>query len=39
VRLIAQLAHGMRERDVEYGLTALCVGMGMGAALLWQRAS
>jgi len=37
VRLIAQLAHGMRERDVEYGLTALCVGMGMGAALLWQR--
>jgi acetyl-CoA acyltransferase len=38
VRLIAQLAYGMRERDVEYGLTALCVGMGMGAALLWQRA-
>jgi acetyl-CoA acyltransferase len=37
VRLIAQLAYGMRERDVEYGITALCVGMGMGAALLWQR--
>ena len=37
VRLIAQLAHGMKERDVEYGLTALCVGMGMGAALLWRR--
>ena len=37
VRLIAQLAYGMRERDVEYGLTALCVGMGMGAALLWKR--
>ena len=37
VRLIAQLAYGMRERDVEYGLTALCIGMGMGAALLWQR--
>jgi len=37
VRLIAQLAYGMRERDVEYGLTALCVGLGMGAALLWQR--
>jgi acetyl-CoA acyltransferase len=38
VRLMAQLAYGMRERpDVEYGLTALCVGMGMGAALLWQR--
>ncbi len=39
VRLIAQLAYGMEERpDVRYGLTALCVGMGMGAALLWERA-
>jgi len=37
VRLVAQLAYGMRERDVEYGLTALCIGMGMGAAVLWQR--
>ena len=38
VRLIAQLAYGMKERpDVRYGLTALCVGMGMGAALLWER--
>ena len=38
VRLMAQLAYGMRERpDVRYGLTALCVGMGMGAALLWER--
>jgi len=38
VRLLAQLAYGMRERpDVQYGLTALCVGMGMGAALLWER--
>jgi acetyl-CoA acyltransferase len=38
VRLIAQLAYGMKERpDVQYGLTALCIGMGMGAALLWER--
>jgi acetyl-CoA acyltransferase len=38
VRLMAQLAYGMKERpDVRYGLTALCVGMGMGAALLWKR--
>jgi len=38
VRLLAQLAYGMRERpDVQYGLSALCVGMGMGAALLWER--
>jgi acetyl-CoA acyltransferase len=38
VRLMAQLAYGFRERsDVRYGLTALCVGMGMGAAVLWER--
>jgi acetyl-CoA acyltransferase len=38
VRLMAQLAFGMRERpDVQYGLTALCIGMGMGAAVLWER--
>jgi acetyl-CoA acyltransferase len=38
VRLLAQLAYGLKERpDVRYGLTALCVGMGMGAALLWER--
>jgi len=39
VRLVAQLAHAMRQRpSARYGLTALCVGMGMGAALLWERA-
>jgi acetyl-CoA acyltransferase len=39
VRLLAQLAYGLRERpEVRYGLTALCVGMGMGAAVLWERA-
>jgi acetyl-CoA acyltransferase len=39
VRLMAQLAYGFRERpDVRFGLTALCVGMGMGAALLWEAA-
>jgi acetyl-CoA acyltransferase len=37
VRLLAQLAYGMEERDVRYGLTALCVGMGMGAALIWEN--
>ena len=38
VRLLAQLAYGFRERpDVRYGLTALCIGMGMGAAVLWER--
>jgi len=37
VRLMAQLAHGFeRQPAVRYGLTALCVGLGMGAALLWE---
>ena len=38
VRLMAQLAYGFRERpDVRYGMTALCIGMGMGAAVLWEN--
>jgi acetyl-CoA acyltransferase len=38
IRLLAQLAYGFGERpDVRYGLTALCIGMGMGAALLWEN--
>jgi acetyl-CoA acyltransferase len=37
VRLIAQLAYGLRERNGRYGLTALCIGMGMGCAVLWER--
>lgn len=39
VRLMAQLAYGFQERpEVRYGLTALCIGMGMGAAIVWERA-
>src|SRR5947209_3792594 len=37
VRLIAQLAYGLRERGGRYGLTALCIGMGMGAAIVWEN--
>jgi acetyl-CoA acyltransferase len=38
VRLMSQLAYELRRRpDVRYGLTALCIGMGMGAALLWEN--
>jgi acetyl-CoA acyltransferase len=37
VRLVAQLAYGLRERKGRYGLTALCIGMGMGAAILWEN--
>jgi acetyl-CoA acyltransferase len=39
VRLISQLAYGLRERGGRYGLTALCIGMGMGCAILWERVS
>jgi acetyl-CoA acyltransferase len=39
VRLMAQLAYGFGERpQARYGLTALCIGMGMGAAALWEAA-
>jgi acetyl-CoA acyltransferase len=39
VRLVAQLAYAFSQRpDARYGLTALCIGLGMGAALLWERA-
>jgi len=38
VRLLSQLAFGFgRQPDVRYGLTALCIGMGMGAAVLWEN--
>jgi acetyl-CoA acyltransferase len=38
VRLVGQLAYGFRRRPgARYGLTALCVGMGMGAALVWEN--
>jgi acetyl-CoA acyltransferase len=38
VRLMAQLAHGFREHpEVRYGLTALCIGLGMGAAVVWEN--
>jgi acetyl-CoA acyltransferase len=38
VRLMAQLAYGLGERpEVRYGLTALCIGMGMGAAVVWEN--
>jgi acetyl-CoA acyltransferase len=37
VRLMAQLAYGFRERpNVRYGMTALCIGMGMGASAVWE---
>ena len=38
VRLLAQLAYGFRERpQVRFGLTGLCIGLGMGAAVIWEN--
>jgi acetyl-CoA acyltransferase len=35
---MAQLARGFGDRpDARYGLTALCIGLGMGAAVLWEN--
>ncbi|HEY8338785.1 MAG TPA: acetyl-CoA C-acyltransferase, partial [Egibacteraceae bacterium] len=37
-RLTMQLAHYLDTHpDARYGLTTLCVGLGMGASVLWER--
>jgi acetyl-CoA acyltransferase len=38
VRLMIQLAAELAERpDVRYGLATMCLGMGMGGTVLWER--
>jgi acetyl-CoA acyltransferase len=38
VRLMTQLARQFEEHpEVRYGLTAMCVGIGMGASVLWEN--
>ena len=38
VRLMTQLSrHFAADPDVRYGLTALCVGIGMGGAVIWEN--
>ena len=38
-RLAQQLAHRFEhEDDLRYGLTTLCIGLGMGCSVLWERA-
>ena len=40
VRLMMQLARGFDEHpEVRYGLTTMCIGMGMGATVLWENTS
>ncbi len=38
VRLMTQLARHFEENpDVRYGLTAMCIGIGMGGAVIWEN--
>src|SRR4051795_8568875 len=38
VRLMTQLARQFADRpEVRYGLTAMCVGFGMGGAVIWEN--
>ena len=38
VRLMTQLAREFAERpDVRYGLTTMCVGLGMGGSVIWEN--
>jgi acetyl-CoA acyltransferase len=38
VRLMTQLSRQFAERpDVRYGVTAMCVGLGMGATVIWEN--
>ena len=38
VRLMNQLARQFEENpDVRYGMTAMCIGIGMGGAVIWEN--
>jgi acetyl-CoA acyltransferase len=38
VRLMTQLARQFGERpDVRYGITTMCVGLGMGGTVIWEN--
>ena len=38
VRLMNQLAHRFQERtDIRYGITTMCIGMGMGGTVVWEN--
>jgi 3-oxoadipyl-CoA thiolase len=39
VRISATLLHEMKRRGIRYGLAAMCVGVGQGAAIIYERAS
>lgn len=37
VRISATLIHEMRRRNVRYGLATMCIGVGQGAAVIYER--
>ena len=37
VRISATLIHEMKRRKVRYGLAAMCIGVGQGAAIIYER--
>jgi acetyl-CoA acyltransferase len=38
VRLILNLANGFKENpDVRYGITTMCIGLGMGGTIIWEN--
>ena len=37
VRISATLLHEMERRNVRYGLATMCVGVGQGAAVVFER--
>jgi len=39
VRISATLIHEMKRRNVKYGLTTMCIGVGQGAAIIYENPS
>ena len=38
VRLMANLARGFEnDHSVRYGITTMCIGLGMGATVIWEN--
>ncbi|MBY0534360.1 MAG: acetyl-CoA C-acyltransferase [Chitinophagaceae bacterium] len=37
VRIATTLLHEFQRRDLRYGLTTMCVGVGQGAAIVWEK--
>jgi acetyl-CoA C-acetyltransferase len=36
-RIATTLLHEMRRKDVKYGLATMCVGVGQGAAMIFEK--